>query len=350
MPLAILTIIATTCAWKYNLTEYVYVGIALLLLITFQKKAIRQKNIFLTIAFFAPLTIIIIKERILHISKHNTLLQKNISAEGIILTVRPSFDRKISTFCTVGIQKIIYRDEIYFVDKKIHLFLPTKIRIKSQQKIFLENIVIKPPTEGSYKIFCLQELIWGAVYATPKNYTLQHTAESRQISIFEKISRKLSLKAKILFNLIFIGQKDAGYISQTVRHQSLYWGVSHIIARSGMHLSIIFLLIFCMLMSLPLPYRYKLILTIISVACFFIATPQSTSFNRAFLMIIVYLLSQIHNVLHSGLHALTTITFFILLYNPFIALSLGFQLSFGITYIIIKALSRNRATIYCFKR
>lgn len=350
IPSAIATIITATLCWKYNCTIYLYPIIAASLFFIIKNYFPHKKALFFAVAFFTPVTITVIKRQVAAVAQNKELINKTISIEGVVLNVRPSFDKNISTFCTIYTTKIKHKNKTFYLNKKIHLFLSARTRIKKQQNIRLKDIVVKTPPQGSYREFCIRESIWGTVYATKKDYKLQHTLKSRKPSVFDKISRSLSLKTKILFELIFLGKKDKGYISQNIQHQSLYWGISHIMARSGLHLSIIFLLIFCILTALPIPYQLKLVTTLIFIVLFFISTPYSTSFNRAFLMIITYLLSQIHKVLPNGTHLLSILTLFILLYNPLTCLSLGFQLSFGITYIIIKALSSNTNRKYCFNK
>ena len=343
------TIMLATFAWKHNFIHSLQIATAVSLFFLATNYFSTKKNLFCALALFIPLTSIIIKYRINKLHHDQEYQGKPIALEATITSVCSSYDKDISTLCTATINYILCDNKKIILKKNIHLFLPPKVRIKNYEKIFLKKNIIHAPPENSYKIFCLQNDIWGIVHAQYADYKIKQTPESSQITVFDRILKKLSLKTKILFDLIFLGKKDKGYISQQVQHQSLYWGVSHIIARSGLHLSIIFLLLLCMLAALPIPYQYKTTINLACIIIFFISTPYSTSFNRAFLMIVAYLLSQIHKVQPNSEHLLSILTLFILLHNPFTSLFLSFQLSFGITYIIIKALSSHAQKKHCFR-
>jgi ComEC/Rec2-related protein len=347
---AVFTVMLVAFGWKYNFESSLQACALVALLLGFIDCFPQKTALFFTFALLAPTTSILIKHRIQRLSQDQEYFGVPVSIQGTIIGSSPSYDKNISTSCTIAVDFILYKKKKYFLKKNVHLFLPAKIRIKNHEKIFLKDVIINAPPLGSYKIFCLHNDIWGIVHARYKDYQIQKTAESRNISVFDRVLKKLSLRTKILFDLVFLGKKDRGYITQTIQHQSLFWGTSHIIARSGLHLSIIFLLIFCILAALPIAYRYKMIINLVAIVIFFISTPYSTSFNRAFLMIAAYLLAQIHNVLPNSQHLLLVITLLILLHNPLTCLFLSFQLSFGITYIIIRALSSPANKKHCFKK
>ena len=111
-------------------------------------------------------------------------------------------------------------------------------------------------------------------------------------------------------------------------------GISHVLAVSGMHVTYIILGISISLKKV-IGKRKSNIFTIFIIIFYMFITNFSPSITRAGIMSILYIFS---NIIHRKSDILTSISFsllIILIYNPFLIMNLGLQLSYGGTIGII---------------
>ena len=196
--------ITTTLAWHCGVIYVLYPLIAIALLLTQKSK---YAAALITFCILTPTTIILIKRQLKEIESYKNFKSTAANLYGTITSVRPSFDYNICTLCTLKTNYISINQTKHKIQKNIHLFLPPRTYARTGQKIYIDNIKIKHPAQNSYHIFCLQNNIWGIVHTNKNNFTLYHTDDSQAVSVFDKITRSLSLRTKILFNLIFLGKK-----------------------------------------------------------------------------------------------------------------------------------------------
>lgn len=138
-----------------------------------------------------------------------------------------------------------------------------------------------------------------------------------------------------LFNALFLGIKEKSKEGLILQHNSIYWGAAHHMARSGIHLAILFALIMFFFLYIPIRYIYKYWFIMIALAGYTAISNPTISFIRALIMIIAHILCKLLNHKASSLHIITLATTATLLCNPLQLFFLDFQLSFGITYIIV---------------
>jgi competence protein ComEC len=138
-----------------------------------------------------------------------------------------------------------------------------------------------------------------------------------------------------LFASIFLGYKQLSkQITDITKNHFMTWGVTHYLARSGLHM-IIFIFIWQFILAfLPLPWFFKELILILVGLTYGLLSWSSISFIRAFLTFLLYkwcnLLSKQINVLH----LLATVCLIVLLANPIQLFFLDFQLSFGLTFAL----------------
>ncbi|NLJ96236.1 MAG: DNA internalization-related competence protein ComEC/Rec2, partial [Clostridiales bacterium] len=106
-------------------------------------------------------------------------------------------------------------------------------------------------------------------------------------------------------------------------------GISHILAISGLHVSMVGAAIYFILKKLRLGLVTSTILSIAFVYSYGILTNFSVSTNRAVVMYIVMLFANILGKTFDMLSALSLSAFLILIQNPMEIFSVGFILSFG---------------------
>lgn len=107
-------------------------------------------------------------------------------------------------------------------------------------------------------------------------------------------------------------------------------GIMHLIAISGMHIALIFGIIFNIL-TICFSKKKRVIIIISSLACVWLFgcfVGLSSSVSRACLMITIYYVSDLLKRNPGVYHSLSLSAIIILLYNPYEIYSIGFQLSY----------------------
>lgn len=161
-----------------------------------------------------------------------------------------------------------------------------------------------------------------------------HLSKKRN-QLSHKCINNLEQQGHDLLNLIFFGNKNNVPYSRLIKYQSDFntWGVSHYLARSGLHFVILmFLLSFIFIFFNK---RLQVFLKVLFCIFFSYATWLSVSYMRALSTLLLLLLTTIVNVRLSYQAAFCIIYMVFLLYNPFLILSLDFQLSFYLTFLLI---------------
>lgn len=154
-----------------------------------------------------------------------------------------------------------------------------------------------------------------------------------QISV--QLHTHLSDQYAHLFSLIFLGHKESDtQFSQQVRMQYEQWGIAHYLARSGLHLVILALLLHFFIGLLPLSERIKIVLGMGFMLLYTLLTWMSISFIRAIITWLLYQGAYLARYQPHALHVLVLVSCGVLMYNPFYLFALDFQLSFGLTAAI----------------
>jgi len=137
-----------------------------------------------------------------------------------------------------------------------------------------------------------------------------------------------------------IPEKEAGILTAMVLGEkylldedikNLYQdnGISHILAISGLHISIVGAAIYHILKKLKLGLYVSTVLSLAFVYCYGILTNFSVSTNRAVVMYTVMLVANLLGKTFDLLSALSLSAFIVLLKNPLQLFHAGFLLSFG---------------------
>lgn len=154
-------------------------------------------------------------------------------------------------------------------------------------------------------------------------------------SILNAARECFSSKTFILISEMFFGYPAFHEKNhRSIRELFSWWGLNHLLARSGLHL-VMFILLFGFLLSkIPLPFLYKHALILIIIFLYMLLSWPSISFIRAVAMMTWYALCiGLWSAPHP-LHIIACITIGVLLYQPWYLMSLDFQLSFALTFAL----------------
>lgn len=173
-----------------------------------------------------------------------------------------------------------------------------------------------------YKIRADEIIILDHSYS--KYHDVLNQIKHKLMQVYEKLLPKKESGALIA---MLLGEK---YLLEE-ELQQLYQenGISHILAISGLHISLIGLFVYKILKKIKIPNEPSTILSILFIYSYGILTNFSISTNRSVVMMIIMLLSAIFGKTYDMLSSISLSALLILLKNPLQIFSAGFLLSFG---------------------
>ncbi len=174
---------------------------------------------------------------------------------------------------------------------------------------------------------------------------------AREIDSFHRrllkhLSKKLDDQTFKFFCLMFLGKFDQQqrFEADTLpletklhsaafqgRHWFNNWGISHHLARSGLHVVIVMILLQTLLHLIPLHYLLKRIIVGCYLALYALLSWPTVSFTRAILMVALAFGADFAARPYLGIHMVTMATYIVLLFQPSNLFYADFQLSFGLT-------------------
>ena len=123
---------------------------------------------------------------------------------------------------------------------------------------------------------------------------------------------------------------DSHHIDRSTRAEFSSAGIAHVLALSGLHIGIIALIIWWLLF--PLDYiqmkKTRLVVTLLSIACFALFTGLSSSVIRSAIMIGFTFMALFFSRRYAPINSLLMSALLIMVFSPASIFSVGFQLSF----------------------
>lgn len=199
---------------------------------------------------------------------------------------------------------------------------------KSNNKAFRSYLYKQAIIGTAFKFQCIPETI------TTK-FSINGWLDFHKERIFNGLKKKMSFKAFAFFSSLFMGDKSR--VKRTIEKYKIpfqTWGISHHLARSGLHL-VLFILAWHFLISL-LPFHFTLKTLCMTLLCcvYYLLTPPSISFIRAFLLFLFYKFCNLFDLQVNAIHLICLVCCLVLLCNPFQLFFLDFQLSFFLTFCL----------------
>ena len=251
-----------------------------------------------------------------HISRIN-INSKNYM--GIITNYKIKEDKIILE--VKGIEKIIA-----YCDKSTSIRLGDKVYLEGSFSYPKNNTI---PNLFNYKKYLNNKKIYMIMYVSKIKIITHSNNYFYKIknSIINHISK---YKSKTYLNTFIIGNKD--YIDNTSYRNN---GISHLLAVSGMHISLLSLLLFNIFKKLRLGENKSLIFTSIFLLFYMALTSFMPSCSRSVLLFLLIALNKIFK-LNIETIKLFILTFIIILFiDPYYIYDLGFIYSFTISFYLI---------------
>jgi ComEC/Rec2-related protein len=205
-------------------------------------------------------------------------------------------------------------------------------------------IKLRKPNE-KFARYLIKEGLLGSVFAEhgaitivdkPRSFDCSLWLHEKRTALLDRITDTLTPHQAALFGALFVGNKT-NYKKEveTIQTQFRYWGVSHIFARSGMHISLIIGIILYLLFLIPMPYNMKIMLATLIGLLYALLSWPTISFTRALIMFLWTNYCILARRYSSTLHLLGITTMLVLLWHPLNLFFLDFQLSFALTGALI---------------
>ncbi len=223
-------------------------------------------------------------------------------------------------------------------------------KIKIADKIELKGklrspIKAKNPSQFDYANYLKNNQVFSTFYVTNNNWKIVSKPDSFGGKFLQKLNdtrnhilehQKKFIKSpniEVLGGIVF--GDDAINPPDTIKNSFINSGLLHILAASGMNVSIIFGIWYFIGCRLRINHRLVVILGAILVAFYTLMTGMGASVLRAAIMIEFIILGKLIDRSANSVSLIFLVAFLMLLYNPAMINDVGFQLSFVVTFALI---------------
>lgn len=228
--------------------------------------------------------------------------------------------------------------------QKIHLYVSSNPQSEVDDKVTIENISCKQPPPSSYKGHLMREQTIATAFIAklaPSKvdrpaFSYKRWIHNLKVATTQRATSSLEPATKSLYASLFLGNKTYVHSCyESIKEQFKRWGLSHYLARSGLHLVLIVALWAWFFRIIPIPFMYKELCIALLVLIYAILSWSSISFIRALsTFFLCKICSGLWHHYYHNLHLLTITAFYLLIQNPLHLFYLDFQLSFGITFAL----------------
>lgn len=223
-------------------------------------------------------------------------------------------------------------------------------KIKIADELELQGKLRKPiratnPSQFDYANYLKNHKTFSTFYVENDGWKVLVAEKTLWQNFLQRLSNKrsdiLTLHSKHLKspNLEILGGivfgDDAINPPIEIKNSFINSGLLHILAASGMNVSIIFGIWFFIGVRLRLHYRVVIVVGALLVAFYTLMTGMGPSVLRAALMIEFVLLGKLIDRDSNSIALIFFVAFLMLLYNPAMINDVGFQLSFVVTFALM---------------
>lgn len=161
-------------------------------------------------------------------------------------------------------------------------------------------------------------------------------AYNKRAQLYESLKNKLKKNYFNILSVLFFGKKNQPntHNERIVKQKHQLWGISHYLARSGLHCTLSVIVWESILTIIPFPFYIRQIILLMFLCIYGLLSWLSVSFMRAACMTSLALISKINNRQLYSMHIICCTAYLFLLYNPIYLFCIDFQLSFATTFIL----------------
>jgi len=277
-----------------------------------------------------------------HLQWNNT----TVDFQGRVTDITIMPDNSLPMCVSLSVHRIKESQEQSWqqVDYTIQLYTHHKKNLYVDDTITVYKVPIKPIanttfaqylTKEGFNHSCFIHFFKHRLIDRPA-LSLRRALHQLRERIATACKQKMPAPTFAFFSAIFLGNKQVVKKDMTdVKYQFTIWGVAHILARSGLHLSVIILIWYFLLSMLYLPFFIKHGLGFLLILLYHCTSWAGVPFLRSLFTYSLYEGCLLLNIKSHPLHLFTLACIIMLMYNPTQLLFLDFQLSFGLTYALL---------------
>lgn len=228
--------------------------------------------------------------------------------------------------------------------KNVHLYSTRISHYLPGDEIIIDNVEIKLPKQSDFALFLRKERTIATLFLSKQQsitlvnrpqYSLRRFLWQKRNAVMHTIKEHCSKKTFALASCLFWGNKHLIKQHTPIKESFRDLGITHYLARSGLHMAIFVLLWLCMGNILFFDYRKKIIVLLCIGSVYAILSWPTISFMRSFFMFACISIAHICRQRTSSIHVLTLLCALFLITNPAQLFFLDFQLTFGLTWALI---------------
>lgn len=278
-----------------------------------------------------------------HLDFYQPILNIPFNPIGTVTSISWMEQSRAKWCITVLTEAIEIENTTIPAQKTLQFYVQQKPKLQVQDNIKIKDILIKKAAKDSYNSYLVKEDIAATFFVTKIDYTLlsrPKTSFKRWLfytkeQLLWRFKSKLSPQTFAFFSSVFLGHRAWGKAKmEQPKNDCKTWGISHYLARSGLHMVIFIFAWHMLLNTLPLSLLFKDLFLIFLSIIYYLLSWSSISFIRAFTSFILYKCCNVLKVQSQLLHLLTIVTLSVLIINPTQLFFLDFQLSFGLTFAL----------------
>lgn len=277
-----------------------------------------------------------------HLHMTNHLSESTGQLYGTIVDIQESSTDKWPYRVTIDVDAFMAQDRYTPCATRIWIYTKYVYGLQIADRCLWNSIQFKTKNDTAFNQYLIKEGVCASLFVPKLSYTRisrQTVSVKKKLfytrkHLYNSLKKRMSPGLFALYAKIFLGSKSDTQFTQSIKEHFKLWGLSHQLARSGLHMTLCAGLWFFLVRLIPLPFTYKQLLLLLLSCIYFLLTWSSIPFNRAFLTFIVQKIGILLSLSADFLHILTLICLGTLLVNPIQLFFLDFQLSFGLTYAI----------------
>ncbi len=223
----------------------------------------------------------------------------------------------------------------YLTNKSLFIYIKNsnpKILYNTGQHIKIRG-KLSEAKKADFNAFLIKEQIIGTIFTKDTYIQIidQKSIKRYMLELKNNIrttaTQHMSPETKQLFELLFLGYKEESKIT-SIDLRFKEWGISHFLARSGLHLNFLIALVSSFLMYIPITWSFKQVIILLIVFCYCTLTWATIPITRTFLMFFFIKLFLIIKYQYDPFNIICFVWMLFLINNPFYLFFLDFQLTF----------------------
>lgn len=269
---------------------------------------------------------------------------KKITVTGTVIDKNEvvSHYKKLDTI-SVAIDTIATEHLTQVCNKTMLFYTKSNTSFLVGDTITFYDVMCKRPSNQDFQRYQIKEQIVATIFDDAPKYSinnhptwsLRNWIWNQKKRILDSLASKFSHNTFRFFTSLFLGNRACVKTSlEDTNEQFKIWGISHFLARSGLHLALFLFIwntIFCII---PMPLIIKQLIVTLLSCIYFILTWTSAPFTRSFALFLVGKLCLFTKTSFHLLHYVTLVCFCFLMYCPLYLFFLDFQLSFALTFAL----------------